>query len=469
MKSRGLLVVALLAACGGSSKKTAPTGPDTTPPPPGGGGEVATPAPATPAPPASKTLYERLGGQPAITAVVADFVGNTTTDPRIMDRFFNVDADNLKAKLVEFVSVAAGGPVKYTGKSMEDVHAGMDLVDDDFNALVEDLVKSLDKFKVPEKEKGEVLGALGPLKPTMVVSADKLHPIDDAKLAKVTKLAAGVKDTEAQRLLNTAVIAGKRGQLSYAEQLYTRAEMKDAKEVGPVASVFRAGAPTRITTATTKIADAGAQPKVVGGSESDEPIKKPLAGSLKGTMTVDGKAPDGFGVIMMWPKTGKVAKRTPKKRVIEQRDKQFAPHVMAVPVGSTVSFPNYDSIFHNVFSLSKSKSFDLGMFKNGESRDVKVDKPGIIRLGCNLHASMSAYLIVVDAPAYVATEPDGSFSFKSLAPGKYRVQAWNERSGEPLETEVDIKEGANDTKLDLKSGGQAISPDKFGTARDIRK
>jgi hypothetical protein len=142
---------------------------------------------------------------------------------------------------------------------------------------------------------------------------------------------------------------------------------------------------------------------------------------------------------------------------------------MAVPVGSTVSFPNYDSIFHNVFSLSKSKSFDLGMFKNGESRDVKVDKPGIIRLGCNLHASMSAYLIVVDAPAYVATEPDGSFSFKSLAPGKYRVQAWNERSGEPLETEVDIKEGANDTKLDLKSGGQAISPDKFGTARDIRK
>jgi plastocyanin len=303
----------------------------------------------------------------------------------------------------------------------------------------------------------------------MVVSADKLHPIDDAKLAKVTKLAAGVKDAEAQRLLGVAVIAGKRGQLSYAEQLFTRAEMKDAKAVDPVASVFRAGAPTRITTATTKLADAGAQPKVVGGSESDEPIKKPLAGSLKGVMTVDGKAPDGFGVIMMWPKSGKIAKRTPKKRVIEQRDKQFAPHVMAVPVGSTVSFPNYDSIFHNVFSLSKPKSFDLGMFKNGESRDIKVDKPGIIRLGCNLHASMSAYLIVVDAPAYVSTEPDGSFSFKSLAPGKYRVQAWNERSGEPLETEVDIKEGANDTKLDLKSGGQQISPDKFGTARDIKK
>jgi hemoglobin len=469
MKSRGLLVLALLAACGGSSKKTAPTGPDTTAPP-AGGGEVATAEPTKPtAPPAAKSLYDRLGGQPAITAVIADFVANTTTDPRIMDRFFNVDAENLKAKLVEFVCVAAGGPCKYTGKSMEDVHAGMDLVDDDFNALVEDLVKSLDKFKVPEKEKGEVLGALGPLKPTMVVSADKLHPIDDKSLAKVTKLAATVKDPEAQRLLGVAVIAGKRGQRSYAEQLFTRAEMKDAKAVDPVASVFRAGAPTRITTALTKLPDAGAQPKVVGSSDTDQPAAKPLAGSLKGVMTVDGKAPDGFGVIMMWPKSGKFAKRTPKKRVIEQRDKQFAPHVMAVPVGSTVSFPNYDSIFHNVFSLSKSKSFDLGMFKNGESRDIKVDKPGIIRLGCNLHASMSAYLIVVDAPAYVSTEPDGSFSFKSLAPGKYRVQAWNERSGEPLETEVDIKEGANDTKFDLKSGGQQISPDKFGTTREVKK
>ena len=466
MKSRGLLVVALLAACGGSSKKTAPTGPDTTAPPPGGGGEVSKTEPTKPtSAPSSKSLYDRLGGQPAITAVVADFVGNTTTDPRIMDRFFNVDAENLKAKLVEFVCVAAGGPCKYTGKSMEDVHAGMDLVDDDFNALVEDLVKSLDKFKVPEKEKGEVLGALGPLKPTMVVSADKLHPIDDKSLAKVTKLAAGVKDAEAQRLLGVAVIAGKRGQRSYAEQLYTRAEMKDAKEVSAVASVFRAGAPQRITTPTTKLADAGAQPKVIGSSEADQPAAKPLPGSLKGTMTVDGKAPDGFGVIMMWPKSGKIAKRTPKKRVIEQRDKSFAPHVMAVPVGSTVSFPNFDPIYHNVFSLSKSKPFDLGMYKNGETREVKLDKAGIVRLGCNLHANMSAYLIVVDAPHYVVVDSDGGYSFKSLAPGKYKVQAWNEQSSEPLISTVVVKAGANEDNIDLKGGGMAISPDKFGTSR----
>ena len=466
MTSRGLLVCALLAACGGGSKKPV----EPTPPPPsgGGGGDTAATRPAPPAPTAPKSLYERLGGQPAITAVVAEFVGNTTTDPRIKERFFNTDAENLKAKLVELVCVASGGPCKYTGKSMEDAHAGMDLVDDEFNALVEDLVKALDKFKVPEKEKGEVLGALGPLKPTMVVTADKLHPIDDAKLAAVTKLAEKMADKDAAELLNDAVIAGKRGQQSYAEQLFSRAEMKaGTKAVASVAATFRAGAPTRITTATKKLNDEGAQAKTVGGSETDEPVKKPLAGSLKGTMTVDGKAPDGFGVIMMWPKTGKVAKRIPKHRIIEQRGKEFGPHVMAVPVGSTIAFPNFDPIFHNVFSLSKTKPFDLGMYKNGESREVKVDKAGIVRLGCNLHASMSAYLIVVDAPAYVSTNADGTFSFASLAPGKYRVQAWNERSAEPLETEVEIKAGANDTKLDLKAGGMKVSPDKFGGSRDV--
>jgi hypothetical protein len=134
-------------------------------------------------------------------------------------------------------------------------------------------------------------------------------------------------------------------------------------------------------------------------------------------------------------------------------------------VGSTVSFPNFDPIYHNVFSLSKTKAFDLGLYKSGETRDVKLDKPGIIRLGCNLHASMSAYLVVVDAPNYVIPDADGKFSFKSLAPGKYKVQAWNERSGEPTASEIEIKEGANETKLDLTAGKVTMSPDKVGNAR----
>jgi hemoglobin len=462
-----LACIALLACGGGSKKKTAP------PPPPDNGGATAGGGDKTPPPPPAdkpakggqKSLYERLGGQDAITAVVAEFVGRTTTDPRIKFRFFNTDAENLKKLLVEFVCMATGGPCKYTGRSMEESHAGMDLVDEEFTALVEDLSGALDKFKVPDKEKGELLGALGPLKPAIVVSPDKLKPIDDKKLATVTKLAGTIKDKDAQEYLNMAVTAGKRGQRNYAEQMFSLAEMKvGAKAVAAAAPVFRAEAPARVTAAPKKIEDKGAQPKQIGSSDADEPDKKPLAGQLSGKITVGGKAPDGLGVVMLFPEKGG-KKRTAKTRIIEQRNKEFAPHVMAVPVGSTVQFPNYDPIFHNVFSLSKVKPFDLGMYKNGESREVKLDKAGIVRLGCNLHANMSAYLIVVDAPHYAVVDSDGSFSFKSLAPGKYKVQAWNERSGEPVTSTVEVKAGANETKVDLAAGTVTVSPDKFNQPR----
>ena len=206
MRITTLLACLALLACGGSKKKTTP------PPPPDNGGATAGgdtgggggAPPPPPSKPGEKSLYQRLGGQEAITAVVAEFVGRTTTDPRIKFRFFNTDAENLKKLLVEFVCMATGGPCKYTGRSMEDSHAGMDLVDEEFTALVENLAGALDKFKVPEKEKGELLGALGPLKPAIVVSPDKLKPIDDKKLAQVTKLAGTVKDKDAQEYLTMA-------------------------------------------------------------------------------------------------------------------------------------------------------------------------------------------------------------------------------------------------------------------------
>jgi hemoglobin len=469
MKIHGLLACALVAGCGSKKPTPAPTPmptPDTTataPTPENAVSEKPTPMPEKP-----KSLYDRLGGLPAITAVVDEFVARTTSDPRIKERFFNTDADNLKKLLVQFVCMATGGPCKYEGRDMSSTHAGMDLVDDEFNALVENLSGALDKFKVPEKEKGELLGALGPLKPQIVVAADKLHPIEQAKLDAVTKLSATVKDAKAKALLDMAVVAGKRGQRSYAEQLFTRAEMiTGPKAVASVSTTFRAGEPPRVTTALkTMPKDTAPQPTQVGSSDVDDPAKKPEAGQLHGTLKIDGKAGGAMGVVMLWPERG-AKKRTPKTRVIEQRDKQFEPHVMAIPVGSTVSFPNFDAIYHNVFSLSKSKAFDLGMYKNGETREVKFDKPGIIRLGCNLHANMSAFLIVVDAPHYAVVGDDGSFAFKSLAPGKYKLQAWSERSGEPTTQEVVVKAGDNEQSLDLKAAGGAaqISPDKFGNTR----
>ena len=117
---------------------------------------------------AQPSLYERLGGKPAITAVVDDFVGNVANDTRINKRFANADIPRLKSRLVDQVCEATGGPCKYTGASMRDAHTGMKITDAEFNALVEDLVTSLDKFKVPAREKNELLGALGGMKGDIV-------------------------------------------------------------------------------------------------------------------------------------------------------------------------------------------------------------------------------------------------------------------------------------------------------------
>lgn len=115
-----------------------------------------------------RSLYERLGGTPAITAVVDDFVGNVAADSRINERFANTNIPRLKAMLVDQVCEATGGPCQYKGRDMKSAHAGMRITDAEFDALVEDLVMSLDKFKVPAGEKNELLGALGSLKPQIV-------------------------------------------------------------------------------------------------------------------------------------------------------------------------------------------------------------------------------------------------------------------------------------------------------------
>jgi hemoglobin len=123
---------------------------------------------ATGTKPADQTLYQRLGGQSAITAVVDDFVGNVAADTRINQRFAKTNIPHLKKMLVEQICAGTGGPCTYTGLDMKTAHRDMNITDAEFNALVEDLVKTLDKFKVPAKEKGELLGVLGPMKPAIV-------------------------------------------------------------------------------------------------------------------------------------------------------------------------------------------------------------------------------------------------------------------------------------------------------------
>jgi hemoglobin len=114
------------------------------------------------------SLYQRLGGYPAIKAVVDDFVGNVAADRRINRFFANTDIPRLKRNLVDQICAGTGGSCVYTGRDMKSAHAGMGVRGKDFGALVQDLQKTLRKFKVPKKEQGELLAILGPMKSDIV-------------------------------------------------------------------------------------------------------------------------------------------------------------------------------------------------------------------------------------------------------------------------------------------------------------
>ena len=123
---------------------------------------------AVPASAQQASLYQRLGGYPAIKAVVDDFVGNVAADKRINRFFARTDIPRLKQNLVDQICTGTGGPCIYTGRDMKSAHAGMGVTSSHFNALVQDLQKTLRKFKVPKKEQGELLAVLGPMKKDIV-------------------------------------------------------------------------------------------------------------------------------------------------------------------------------------------------------------------------------------------------------------------------------------------------------------
>lgn len=119
------------------------------------------------------TLYDRLGGKEAIQAVVSDFVDTVGADKRITnqkvaDRLKVIDINRLKELLTEQVCMGSGGPCKYTGRDMKTTHVGLQISNQDFDYVVDDLVKTLDKYKVPEKEKNDLLAILGPMRPDIV-------------------------------------------------------------------------------------------------------------------------------------------------------------------------------------------------------------------------------------------------------------------------------------------------------------
>jgi plastocyanin len=121
---------------------------------------------------------------------------------------------------------------------------------------------------------------------------------------------------------------------------------------------------------------------------------------------------------------------TPVHATIVQRDETFLPRVIAVPVGSEVSFPNEDHIYHNVFSLSRAKAYNLGRYRQGTSQTVRFDKPGVVKVFCDIHSHMTATVLVFNHPWFATPDDDGRFQLAGVPPGDRQITAWHERLGD---------------------------------------
>jgi plastocyanin len=135
----------------------------------------------------------------------------------------------------------------------------------------------------------------------------------------------------------------------------------------------------------------------------------------------------------------------PTQGILTQKNRHFEPEIVVVPVGSTVSFPNDDPIFHNVFSLSKIKQFDLGYYPAGETRTVKFDRPGVVQVYCHIHPNMSAAIVVLSNGVWTRAAPDGRYSLSGFPPGAYDMVAWH-RSAGFFRRHITVKEGTTLTE-----------------------
>lgn len=138
------------------------------------------------------------------------------------------------------------------------------------------------------------------------------------------------------------------------------------------------------------------------------------------------------------------------KYVISTRKKQFEPRALAVPVGAEVDFPNYDSIFHNIFSVSKPNNFDLGLYKGGTSKSKAFSNPGVVKVFCNVHPHMTATIVVSGSPYFTVSDSSGKFSLGTVPSGVYTLHAYAVEG--TLEKQIEV--GATPMKLEVIIDGR---------------
>lgn len=169
------------------------------------------------------------------------------------------------------------------------------------------------------------------------------------------------------------------------------------------------------------------------------------AGLAAHVTNADGK-PAADAVVIAVPETGAPARiGKPAIEVVDQIGKEFTPYVKVIRVGSSISFPNKDNVRHHVYSFSPAKTFELPLYKGTPAEPVQFDKPGIVRIGCNIHDWMIGYVYVAETPYVGKTGKRGVIELEGMSPGRYRVRVWHpwmEDAEQATETAVDVKDGA---------------------------
>ena len=191
-----------------------------------------------------------------------------------------------------------------------------------------------------------------------------------------------------------------------------------------------------------------------------------FAGKIKGTVKAQGLRTPANVVVYLSkaPQTDVDLSKT--NFSMDQHNLEFSPHVLPVPVGASIVFPNNDKVDHNVFSMSRTKKFNLGSYKPGESKTVVFDKPGIVELRCDVHAEMAAYILVMKNPYFAVTDKKGNFQIPDenylqqagledladLAQGKYFIKTWHEKLKSQKKAVAVPEKGEATVELNLKRG-----------------
>jgi plastocyanin len=204
-------------------------------------------------------------------------------------------------------------------------------------------------------------------------------------------------------------------------------------------------------------------PAPVPSATPESPAPAELVGRIQ-LREKDGRVVPAEGAVV-WVEGTEIASSVASPApVIVSRDKRFTPHVVAVAKGAPVTFPNVDPIFHNAFSRTPGNEFDLGLYRRGARRAVRLNTPGVVRVYCNIHPEMAAFVVVVDRAAHGVSGADGLFRVSEIPPGRRVVRVWSEKGGQQQSTVV-FRPGARqrlDAVLDASAYRLLPHKNKYG-------